>query len=75
MSSAADHPCAALNRRDARMWQEAGHPSEFTAQDFTDVESKRAARGIGSVFPDSQSDFSLSQHQGSAFERNETCAT
>lgn len=52
----------------ARMRQEAGHPSQFTAWDFTVAWNQAWKPGNRLAEADSQSDFSLSQHRGSAFE-------
>lgn len=71
-----EHRCV-LERDGARIRLEAGHPSRFTAWDFTVAWNQASeSQGIGSRREaDSQSDFSLSQHRGSAFEPNETCVT
>lgn len=57
-------------RMGARMRQEAGHPSQFTAWDFTVAWNQASeSQGIGSPRGrQPESDFSLSQHRGSAFE-------
>ena len=45
-----------------------GHPSQFTAWDFTVAWNQAWKPGNRLAEADSQSDFSLSQHRGSAFE-------